>query len=166
MDISQIQTITHRNKQDHLVTVPCSCQNVNNTIAYFYDTIYPVKLGDTFPNVSNQYYSGQAWDEGSRFKAGMNAHMHLLCGCARSDSQVMVTYTVQETDTLSDIADLLSAEVSEIEDVNKVLLQKQGFIEVGWVLFVPMYKNGVPSTPAPAPSPEIPHPNSSTSSLL
>lgn len=61
----------------------------------------------------------------------------------------MVTYTVQEMDTLPDIANLLSAEVSEIENVNKVLLRNPGFIKVGWVLYVPMYKNGVPPSPSP-----------------
>ncbi|KAI3698493.1 hypothetical protein L2E82_42080 [Cichorium intybus] len=153
VNTSQIHTITHGDKQDYLVTVPCYCQNVNNTVAYFYNTIYSVTPGDTFSNVSDQFYSGQAWDEGTSFKANTNATMHLLCGCTKSDSQVMVTYTVQEMDTLPDIARLLSAEVSEIEDVNKGFLQKPGFIEVGWVLFVPMYKNGIPPTPAPSPFP-------------
>ncbi|KAJ0911377.1 putative protein kinase RLK-Pelle-LysM family [Helianthus annuus] len=145
---SQIQTIGQGDKRHHLVTVRCSCQNVKNTIAYFYDTIYPIKEHDTFLTVSDQFYSGQVWaigDEGSNFPAGTNATMHLLCGCAETDSQVMVTYTVEPLDTLSDIADRLSAEVSEIESVNSALVQKTGFIEVGWVLYIPMYKNGAPS---------------------
>ncbi|KAJ0914967.1 putative protein kinase RLK-Pelle-LysM family [Helianthus annuus] len=145
---SQIQTIGQGDKRHHLVTVRCSCQNVKNTIAYFYDTIYPIKEHDTFLKVSDQLYSGQVWaigDEGSNFPAGTNATMHLLCGCAETDSQVMVTYTVEPLDTLSDIADRLSAEVSEIESVNSALVQKTGFIEVGWVLYIPMYKNGAPS---------------------
>ncbi|KAK1408695.1 hypothetical protein QVD17_40687 [Tagetes erecta] len=148
VNTSQIQKISQGNTHDHLVTVPCSCQNVNGTIAYFYDTIYPVKEHDTFSNVSDQFYSGQTWaigDEGTNFKANTNATMHLLCGCADADSQTMVTYTVEPHDTLSDIADRLSADVTEIENVNSGLIQKSGFIEVGWVLFVPMYKNGAPS---------------------
>lgn len=145
VDMSQIQNF---GQGDHLVTVPCSCQNVTNTVAYFYDTIYHVKRSDIFVDVSDQLYSGQAWetgDEGTNFTANTNATMHLLCGCTESDNQVMVTYTVELHDTLSDIANRLSAEVSEIESVNKVLIQKEGFIEAGWVLFVPMYKNGVPA---------------------
>ncbi|KAM0027007.1 putative protein kinase RLK-Pelle-LysM family [Helianthus debilis subsp. tardiflorus] len=145
---SQIQTIGQGDKRHHLVTVRCSCQNVNNTVAYFYDTIYPIKEHDTFLKVSDQFYSGQVWaigDEGTNFPAGTNATMHLLCGCADTDSQVMATYTVEPLDTLSDIANRLSAEVSEIESVNSVLVQKTGFIEVGWVLYIPMYKNGAPS---------------------
>ncbi|KAI3787253.1 hypothetical protein L1987_41597 [Smallanthus sonchifolius] len=148
VEISQIQTISQGDTQQHLVTVECSCQNVNDTIAYFYDTIYPVKQHDTFLNVSDQFYSGQVWaigDEGTNFTAKTNATMHLLCGCSETDSQVMVTYTVEPHDTLSDIANRLSAEVSEIESVNSGLIKKSGFIEAGWVLFVPMYKNGVPS---------------------
>ncbi|KAI3501790.1 hypothetical protein L1887_29814 [Cichorium endivia] len=156
VNTSQIQAITHGNNQDHLVTVPCSCQNVNNTVAYFYNTIFSVKLGDRLSDVSDQFYSGQAWDQGTTFKANTNATIHLLCGCTETDSQIMVTYTVEEKDTLSDIANLLSAEVSEIENVNKVLLQKPGFIEVGWVLFVPMYKNGVPPPPPSTPHPPPP----------
>ncbi|KAI7735499.1 hypothetical protein M8C21_017857 [Ambrosia artemisiifolia] len=148
VDKSQIKTIGQGDKRHHLVTVRCSCQNVNNTIAYFYDTIYPVKQHDTFLNVSDQFYSGQAWaigDEGTNFRANTNVTMHLLCGCAETDAQVMVTYTVEPLDTLSDIADRLSADVTEIESVNSALVQKSGYIQVGWVLFVPMYKNGVPS---------------------
>ncbi|GJR17717.1 LysM domain receptor-like kinase 3 [Tanacetum coccineum] len=56
----------------------------------------------------------------------------------------MVTYTVQQQDTLSDIANRLSAEVDEIQSVNKALIQKPGSINSGWVLFIPMYKNGLP----------------------
>ncbi|KAI3694185.1 hypothetical protein L1987_77146 [Smallanthus sonchifolius] len=148
VDISQIRTISQGDKQQHLVTVECSCQDVNNTIAYFYDTIYSIKQHEIFSAVSDQFYSGQVWaigDEGTNFTAHENATMHLLCGCSETDSQVMVTYTVEPHDTLSDIADRLSAEVSEIESVNSGLVNKSGFIEAGWVLFVPMYKNGVPS---------------------
>lgn len=149
VNTSQIQKISQGDTHSHLVTVPCSCQNVNDTIAYFYDTLYLVKEHDTFVNVSDQFYSGQTWavgDEGRNFKANTNATMHLLCGCADADSQVMVTYTVEPHDTLLDIADRLSADVTEIERLNSGLIQKSGFIEVGWVLFVPMYKNGAPST--------------------
>ncbi|KAI3728334.1 hypothetical protein L6452_16968 [Arctium lappa] len=147
VDISQIQTIGNGDNQDRLITVPCSCQNVNNTVAYFYDVIYSVKPGDTFLNVSDQLYSGQAWeigDEGGDFKANKSVELHLLCGCTETDSQIMVTYTVQQSDTLIDIANRLSAEVGEIQSVNNVLLGEPRFILPGWVLFVPMYKNGIP----------------------
>ncbi|XP_071695654.1 lysM domain receptor-like kinase 3 [Rutidosis leptorrhynchoides] len=151
---SQIQTF---GQGDHLVTVPCSCQNVDHQFAYFYDTVYSVKPDDTFLNVSDQFYSGQAWEVGTQFINGTNVTMHLLCGCTVTDSQVMITYTVEQHDTLSDIASRLSADVAEIENVNKDLIQKPGFIEAGWVLYVPMYKNGVPSLTAKKGSPRKNH---------
>ncbi|GJY72430.1 LysM domain receptor-like kinase 3 [Tanacetum coccineum] len=147
VDISQIQTIGLGGNQDYLVTVPCSCHNVNDEFAYFYETLYLVKNNDTFFDVSNEYYSGQAWptgDESIQFKPNRNATMHLLCGCTETDSQVMVTYTVQQQDTLSDIANRLSAEVDEIQSVNEALVTNPESIKSGWVLFIPMYKNGLP----------------------
>nr|GEV63483.1 LysM domain receptor-like kinase 3 [Tanacetum cinerariifolium] len=145
VDISQIQTVGLGANQDYLVTVPCSCHNVNNEFAYFYETLYLVKNNDTFFDVSNEYYSGQAWPTGDeRFQPNRSATIHLLCGCTETDSQVMVTYTVQQQDTLSDIANRLSAEVDEIQSVNKALIKKPGSINSGWVLFIPMYKNGLP----------------------
>ncbi|KVH95553.1 Concanavalin A-like lectin/glucanase, subgroup [Cynara cardunculus var. scolymus] len=151
VDASQIQTIGDGDNQDHLITVPCSCQNVNNTVAYFYNVIYSVKPDDTFLNVSDQLYSGQAWeigDEGGDFKANESVTLHLLCGCTETDSKIMVTYTVQQHDILIDIANRLSAEVDEIQHANSVLLREPGFIKPGWVLFVPMYKNGIPPPPS------------------
>ncbi|GJR11010.1 LysM domain receptor-like kinase 3 [Tanacetum coccineum] len=145
VDISQIQTVGLGANQDYLVTVPCSCHNVNNEFAYFYETLYLVKNNDTFFDVSNEYYSGQAWPTGDeRFQPNRSATIHLLCGCTETDSQVMVTYTVQQQDTLSDIANRLSAEVDEIQSVNKALIQKPRSINSCWVLFIPMYKNGLP----------------------
>lgn len=78
--------------------------------------------------------------------------MDLLCGCVEDDSQIMVTYTVEQSDTLVDIATLLSATISEIESYNKILTQNPGFLDVGWVLFVPVEKIRVPP-PSIAPSP-------------
>lgn len=59
-------------------------------------------------------------EEGS-FVAGDQVEMELLCGCVEDDSQIMVTYTVGQSDTLADIATLLSATISEIESYNKKL---------------------------------------------
>ncbi|GJW86165.1 hypothetical protein Tco_0161505 [Tanacetum coccineum] len=96
VDMSQIQTVGLGANQDYLVTVPCSCHNVNNEFAYFYETLYLVKNNDTFFDVSNEYYSGQAWPTGDEcFQPNKSATIHLLCGCTKPDSQVMVTYTVQ-----------------------------------------------------------------------
>ncbi|XP_059636019.1 lysM domain receptor-like kinase 3 [Cornus florida] len=149
---SQITPISHGNKKDYLVTVPCSCKQVNGTLAYFYDTFYKVQPNDIFYNVSRQIYSGQAWmvgGEESSFVAGDEFPMHLLCGCVESDTHIVVTYAVQQGDTLADISTLLSAKISDIESMNRNLTQNPSFIDVGWVFFVPAEKNGVIAPEAP-----------------
>ncbi|KAF5450252.1 hypothetical protein F2P56_030619 [Juglans regia] len=147
VDLSQMKTITH-GKTDYLISVPCSCMDVNVTSGYFYNTSYPVKLGDTFDGVSAKIYSGQAWKVEGKYlnlTPGTNLSVQLPCGCVESDAQTVVTYTVQEHDTLSGIAELLSAQQSGIQGLNRQLAENPTFIDVGWVLFVPMEKNGVPS---------------------
>lgn len=139
VDESQIKPIAHLSKQDYLLTVPCSCQDINGTVAYFYDVSYTVKQNDTFLDVSNDIYSGQVWGVGGEeklFLAGSIVPLHLLCGCVENEAQTVVTYTVQQGDNLLDIATLLSSNVSEIMTVNN--LPNANFIDVGWVLFVPM----------------------------
>ncbi|KAA8542264.1 hypothetical protein F0562_023600 [Nyssa sinensis] len=86
---------------------------------------------------------GRLLEEKSYLFAGNTVTMHLVCGCAERESQVVVTYTVQEDDTLSEIAELLSAKVSGIENLNGRLAQNPDFINVGWVLFVPMEKREI-----------------------
>lgn len=145
---SQIKQIFRGNQKDYLITVPCSCKDVNGTRGYFYDTSYKVQPNDTFVNVSAMIYSGQAWKVGGEenyFIAGVAVPIHLLCGCVETGTQVVVTYTVQQQDTLSNIATLLSAEISGIESMNKMVAQNPGYIDVCWVLFVPMELNGLPT---------------------
>nr|XP_027099333.1 lysM domain receptor-like kinase 3 [Coffea arabica] len=145
VNTSQIRPITDNNRNDYLVTVPCSCKNVNGTDGYFYDTDYTLQRNDTFANVSNQIYSGQAWKVGGEenYTAGLNATMHLLCGCVESDSQIVVTYTVQPLDTLSSIADLLASDVDGIQSLNTYLAANPSYLDIGWLLYVPMEKSGV-----------------------
>ncbi|KAL6294460.1 hypothetical protein ACE6H2_002602 [Prunus campanulata] len=143
---SEVNPIKHNSKQDYLVSVPCSCKNISGTVGYFYDTTYKVKPSDTFYDVSNQIYSGQPLsvkEELKKFVPGADFPIHLPCGCVESDSQIVVTYTVQEHDTLSDIGTLLSAKIDSIENMNKNMIEDPSFIVVGWVLFVPMEKNGL-----------------------
>ncbi|KAI3435181.1 uncharacterized protein J3R85_006418 [Psidium guajava] len=114
---SQIKPIKHGDQQDYIVSVPCSCQSTGDTISYFYNTSYKVEPHDTFVKVSAQDYSGQVWslgDEEKRFNVNATVPMFLLCGCVTKDSQTVVTYTVQQHDTLTDIANLLSADLSGI----------------------------------------------------
>ncbi|KAH0669104.1 hypothetical protein KY285_023262 [Solanum tuberosum] len=143
---SQIEPIGHlRGKQDYLVTVPCTCKNVNGTIGYFYDTLYTLQPGDTFPNVSLQIYSGEAWKVGGEEKSyvvGDEVTFHLVCGCGeKDDSKPIVTYTVQEFDSLSSIVDLLSSKVGDIEKLNPYLGQRPQLLDVGWLLYVPMERS-------------------------
>ncbi|KAI9174640.1 hypothetical protein LWI28_020510 [Acer negundo] len=146
VNVSDIKPISHGFKKDYLVSVPCSCKDVNGTQGYFYDTFYKVQSGDTFANISGEFYSGQAWrvaGEKKLFVAGDTISIHLICGCLEVESQEVVTYTVQEHDTLSGIAALLSATVDDIENLNERSTQNPNFIDVGWVLFVPREREGI-----------------------
>ncbi|KAK2989730.1 hypothetical protein RJ640_030223, partial [Escallonia rubra] len=146
VNTSRIEPIYHGNKQDCLVSVPCTCKDVNGTQSYFYDTFYSVQPGDTFENISNVYYSGQTLminGEAELFVAGNRAIIHLVCGCVEAESIEVVTYTVQAADTVSAISELLSADVSGVENLNGRLKEDPNYIDVGWVLFVPMGKRGL-----------------------
>ncbi|KAF9605867.1 hypothetical protein IFM89_019126 [Coptis chinensis] len=141
---SQLKAIYHKTKPDYLISVPCTCKEVDGTVGYFYDTSYKVLSGDTFVNITTKIYSGQAWTAGEEnFLAGENHTIHLVCGCVERNSQVVVTYTVQDHDTLSGIASLLSAKLEGIERLNTKLTENPGYIDVGWVLLVPKEINGL-----------------------
>lgn len=139
---SQIRPLNRQTNQDYLVTVPCSCKNSSELSGYFYDTTYNVKEGDNFYNISEQIYSGQAWNNQSSLFPKETILIHLLCGCIESNSQIVVTYTVQVNDTLSEIANLLYADVNDIVHLNQVLNSNPEFLQPGWVLFVPARNNG------------------------
>ncbi|CAI0390380.1 unnamed protein product [Linum tenue] len=136
---TQLHPITGiHNRQDYLVTVPCSCGTVSGTTAYFHAVNYAVQQGDTFSDVSAEVYSGQVWvvgDEKQRFVAGNNVTMNLVCGCLdgkgteEEEGEVIVTYTVEDGDTLA-------ASLSRVVGLNELLTQNPGFIDVGWVLYV------------------------------
>ena len=141
---SQITPIMHGTKQDYLITVPCSCKNTINLTGYFYDTTYMVKPNDTFFDINTLIYSGQAWPINGTLFPGDNLTLHIPCGCSESDSQIVVTYTVQRSDTTTAIANLLNATLGDMVSMNNVLAQNPSFIDVGWVLFVPRELNGLP----------------------
>lgn len=67
----------------------------------------------------------------------------------QSSSPVVVTYTVQDSDTLGGIATLLSSSVDEIMSFNNRLIKNPDEIEVGWVLFVPVGSDIVNGTGIP-----------------
>nr|AZL93826.1 LysM receptor kinase [Ceanothus thyrsiflorus] len=142
VNVSQMKPIS--NKPDYLITVPCSCKTIGGTTGYFYDTVYKVEPGDTFEDVSAQVYSGQAFNVGTqKLMPETDLTMHLLCGCVESYSQTVATYTVQLHDTISSIATLLSAKVENVVSMNRNMTENPAFIDIGWVLFVPMEKNGI-----------------------
>lgn len=145
VNASNVKPFSHDSKQDYLVSVPCSCKDVNGIRGYFYDTSYKVRAGDTFFDISDEFYSGQAWEVGGEEElfAGDTVPIHLICGCIEVKSQEIETYTVEDHDTLSRIAELISAEVTGIEKLNERLTKNPSFLDVGWVLFLPREKSGI-----------------------
>nr|GMD95742.1 lysM domain receptor-like kinase 3 [Ipomoea batatas] len=149
---SQIKNITYHNnvngeREDELVTVPCTCKDVKGTQAYFYETVYQLELNETFESVSTGKFSGQIWKVGGEensYKAGENVTLSLVCGCVEKESQIVVTYTVQPKDTLSSISSLLTAQISEMESLNPYLKATPNLIDVGWLIYVPLELNGIP----------------------
>ncbi|XP_050377923.1 lysM domain receptor-like kinase 3 [Argentina anserina] len=139
VSVSDVKPVNFRgqNKKDYRVSVPCSCKNIDGIDMYVYDTKYIVKPGDSFERVAGEYFSRQALRV-----EGNKSSIHLVCGCVKK-SQVVVTYTVQEHDTLSEIGQLLEAYQSEIEIYNMNFTSDPSFVDVGWVLYVPSEKNGI-----------------------
>ncbi|XP_027362216.1 lysM domain receptor-like kinase 3 [Abrus precatorius] len=142
---SHIKPIMRGTKQDYLITIPCSCKNTIDLSGYFYDTTYRVLPDDTFVDINNLVFSGQAWPIDGELVPNENLTIHLPCGCSeKSDSQIVVTYTVQRNDTPTSIAILLNATVDGMVSRNEALVQNPTFIDVTWVLYVPMELNGLP----------------------
>lgn len=140
VNTSEIKPLNHGAKQDYLGSVPCTCRYLNGTNGYSYDVSYRIQPADYFARVNNELYSGQAYivTGEEALIAGNTVTMHLLCGCAEAGSQAIATYMAQEHDTLSEIAYLLSSNLSEVEKLNAKLTQDPGYMGVGWVLYIPM----------------------------
>ncbi|KAK7252397.1 hypothetical protein RIF29_36311 [Crotalaria pallida] len=143
---SQIKPIMRGAKQDYLITVPCTCKNTLHLSGYFYDTTYKVNQNETFVDINDMVYSGQAWPNSSVLVPGENLEIHIPCGCSESDSQIVVTYTVQRSDTPTSIVNLLNATLDGLVSMNQVLTQNPTFIDIGWVLFVPTELKGLPQS--------------------
>ncbi|XP_047173627.1 lysM domain receptor-like kinase 3 [Vigna umbellata] len=143
---SQIKPIMRGTKQDYLITVPCSCNSSNDLGGYFYDTTYKVKPNDSSVEINNIAYSGQAWSINREVNPNEELAINLPCGCSeKNDSQIVVTYTVQRSDTPISIATLLNATLANMVSMNEVLVQNPSFIDISWVLYVPRELNGLPS---------------------
>ncbi|KAI4382463.1 hypothetical protein MLD38_008426 [Melastoma candidum] len=143
---SQIQQIQVENRQDYLINVTCSCQTIEKVTAYFYNTSYYVEEGQTFDDISSGSYNDQAFGSGNEgdFSPFTTVPIYIPCGCLQDNSKVMVTYTVQPHDTLSDIAALLSADVDGIISMNIPQIQNADNIYAGSVLFIPKSIHAIP----------------------
>lgn len=94
-----------------------------------------MQRNDTVDGVRTDKFSGLAWIVGG-LEADVNITLHLPCSCLYAGVTV-VSYAVQEGDTLTTIADLLSSDASAIKDMNSMVMNAN-FLSPGWVLFVPM----------------------------
>ncbi|XP_006644289.2 lysM domain receptor-like kinase 3 isoform X1 [Oryza brachyantha] len=125
-----------------LVSVPCACRVINATMAgLFHDTGYTVKGGDTGDAISSRTFSGLAMDagggDGHTLAIGERLVIHLPCGCSSTAPGEVLSYAVQDRDTLGAIASLFGSSSKDILDLNPSL-KDPDFISPGWTLFVPM----------------------------
>jgi spore germination protein YaaH len=88
-------------------------------------------------DVKNLVYSGQTWQDDINLVANENVTIHIPCGCSEFESEIVVTYTVQQNDTPTSISLLLNATVDGIVKMNQILVANPSFIDIGWVLYVP-----------------------------
>uniref|UniRef100_I1NNV3 Protein kinase domain-containing protein n=1 Tax=Oryza glaberrima TaxID=4538 RepID=I1NNV3_ORYGL len=126
--------------EDLLVNVPCVCEVINATMTgLFHDTNYRVKDGDTGDIINSKTFSGLALNVGD----GQILHkeekliIHLPCGCSSTAPEGVLSYAVEDKDTLGNIASLFGSSSKDILDLNPSL-KDPNFIKPGWVLFIPM----------------------------
>ncbi|RLM93621.1 hypothetical protein C2845_PM08G16730 [Panicum miliaceum] len=129
---------------DVLVGVPCTCEVINSTMsALFHDTLYLVRPGDTPENVMSKIFSELAMNigDGKILISGDTITVHLPCGCSSGAAKGVLSYAVQEEDTLPKIASLFRASSQDILNLNPSLVNPD-FVQPGWILFVPMGVDG------------------------
>ncbi|KAL6884573.1 hypothetical protein ACP4OV_010509 [Aristida adscensionis] len=128
--------------EDFLVSVPCKCEAINDTMtALIHDTLYEVKGGDTADGIKVNNFSGLAMDAHVN-ATGEKITVHLPCGCSSTASDGVLSYAVQDEDTLSTLASLFRSSSQDILNLNPSLTNPD-FIRTGWILFIPM---GVPGS--------------------
>jgi hypothetical protein len=129
--------------EDLLMAVACECQAISNTTtaaAFLHDTQYKVEPDAIPDDVKSNTFSGLAMDVGDGFPLtpGATVTVRLPCGCSSSTaSKGVLSYSVQEEDTLSTIASLFSSSPEAILNLNPSV-KNPDFIKPGWILFVPM----------------------------
>ncbi|KAF8670714.1 hypothetical protein HU200_050376 [Digitaria exilis] len=125
--------------EDLLMGVPCMCEAINNTLtAFFHDTEYKVEHDDTPEAVRINKFSGLAMSvgDGKGLIANDTITVHLPCGCSSTAPDGVLSYAVQEEDTLSTIASLFRSSSQDILNLNPSVTNPD-FIQPGWILFVP-----------------------------
>lgn len=138
---SLFQRITRLSgSEDLLVNVPCVCEAINATMTgLFHDTNYRVKDGDMGDIINSKTFSGLALNVGD----GQILHkeekliIHLPCGCSSTAPKGVLSYAVQDGDTLGNIASLFRSSWKDILDLNPRVANPD-FIKPGWILFIPM----------------------------
>ncbi|TVU34038.1 hypothetical protein EJB05_15862 [Eragrostis curvula] len=131
--------------EDLLVGVPCMCEAINQTMtALFHDTEYTVEENDIPLTVNTNKFSGLAMNvgDGKPLIPSNTIPVHLPCGCSSTASDGVLSYAVQEEDTISSIASLFRSTSQDILNLNPSLVNPN-FIKPGWILFIPM---GVPGS--------------------
>ncbi|XP_020705880.2 lysM domain receptor-like kinase 3 [Dendrobium catenatum] len=124
---------------DYLLQVPCTCTATSQgTTALFYDTNYRVIAGDTADYITSSVFSGLAWNIDPGLQAGQLITVHLPCGCLPGGEAMIVSYAVETGDTLLKIAEMFSADTIETVKMNSQLAANPDFLNLGWLLFVPM----------------------------
>ncbi|XP_025818824.1 lysM domain receptor-like kinase 3 isoform X2 [Panicum hallii] len=132
--------------EDLLVGVSCMCEAINDTLtSFFHDTQYKVEKGDTPDTVKTKKFSGLAMNIGDGKVLIANETetitVHLPCGCSPTASDGVLSYAVQEEDTLSTISSLFRSSSQDILNLNPSVTNPD-FIKPGWILFIPMGVTG------------------------
>ncbi|KAG2589239.1 lysM domain receptor-like kinase 3 [Panicum virgatum] len=130
--------------EDLLVGVSCMCEAINDTLsAFFHDTQYKVEQGNTPDTVKINKFSGLAMNigDGKVLITNETITVHLPCGCSPTASDGVLSYAVQEEDTLSTIASVFGSSSQDILNLNPSVTNPD-FIKPGWILFIPMGVTG------------------------
>ncbi|XP_068642755.1 lysM domain receptor-like kinase 3 [Aristolochia californica] len=135
----------------------CSCSSGKR---YFTNTTFTIKNdeGSVYPMVIDEY-GGLAFlpNTTRKAQAGAVVSLHLLCGCSSRLWNYMVSYVMQEGDTIALLASRFGVSMESIETVNGIA--DPDTVTVGSLYYIPL--NSVPGEPYSidkgiSPSPALP----------